>query len=40
MVENYRQKKSRKETRRQKWQMWKKTQAMLPNQLSTQYNKW
>lgn len=40
MVENYRIKKAKKEARRQKWEMWKKTQSMLPTKLSTQYTKW
>ena len=40
MVEDYKQKKKSREERKHKWEMWKKTQAMLWRKTSTHYTKW
>lgn len=40
MVEDYKNKKTQKEQRKQKWEMWKKTKQMLWKKTSTSYNKW
>lgn len=40
MVEDYKAKKTKKEERKQKWEMWKKTKAMLWKKTSTAYTKW
>lgn len=40
MVDQYKEAKKRKQDRKQKWDMWKKTQAMFWKKTATNYEKW
>ena len=40
MVDKYKDAKSRKQERKKKWELWKKTQAMFWKKTSTNYEKW
>lgn len=40
MVEEYKEKKKRREQRKMKWDMWQKTKAMLWRKTSNNYDKW
>jgi tetratricopeptide (TPR) repeat protein len=39
-VDEYKDRKGRKEERKKKWELWKKTQAMVWKKTSTNYSKW
>ena len=40
MVDDYKQKKRRREEKKRKWQMWQKTKSMLWKKTSNNYDKW